>query len=120
MSKRKNAHGSGSYAGPGGNLGYMESPKEAVLRELREECGDSLLVSDPELLSVVHWEEYAPVHYIGIGFVAEYQSGEPRLGEPEKFEAWGWYELADLPEPLFGVMQAYITAYKTGVSYIET
>jgi 8-oxo-dGTP diphosphatase len=108
MSKRRNAHGSGSFAGPGGSLQYMESPKDAVLRELKEECGNSLKISDPKLLCVVHWEEFKPIHYIGFGFIANYIDGEAEITEPEKFESWEWYELNDLPHPLFGVMQSYI------------
>ena len=120
MSKRRNAHGSGSFAGPGGNLHYMESPKEAALRELKEECGISLKISDPKLLCVVHWEEFKPIHYIGFGFIANYIDGEAEITEPEKFESWDWYELNDLPHPLFGVMQSYIDSYKTKMNYIES
>ena len=119
MSQRRNSHGSGSFAGPGGNIEYMESPKEAVLRELKEECGDSLSVSDPELLCVVHWEEYKPVHYIGFGFIANYLESKAEITEPEKFESWEWYDLDNLPQPLFGVMESYIRAYNTNSNYIE-
>ncbi len=119
MSKRKNAHGPGTFAGPGGGLNYMESPKEAVLRELLEECGSELKISEPELLCAVHWEEYAPIHYIGIGFVADYLSGEAQITEPDKFEGWGWYDLNNLPQPLFGVMASYVDAYQNNKPYIE-
>lgn len=120
MSKRYNAHGSGSFAGPGGNLNYMEPPKAAVLRELREECGNSLKVSDPKLLCVVNWEEFKPIHYIGFGFIANYIDGEAQITEPKKFESWDWYDLDDLPQPLFGVMQSYIDSYKSQINYIES
>ncbi len=119
MGKRKNAHGPGTYAGPGGNLGYMESPKDALLREFREECGDEIQISDPKLLCVVHWEEYKPIHYIGICFVADYISGEPMIMEPEKIENWDWYELDNLPSPLFGVMKSYLKAYRENTNYLE-
>ena len=39
LGKRKNSHGSGEYAFPGGHLEYMESYKECALREIAEECG---------------------------------------------------------------------------------
>jgi 8-oxo-dGTP diphosphatase len=120
LGRRKNAHGDGTYASPGGALQYMESPKQAVLRELREECGNSLTVSDPELLCVVNWEEYAPLHQIGIGFVAQYIKGEPQVIEPDKTENWSWYSLDNLPEPLFGIMRDYLEAYNNSLHYLES
>ena len=120
MSKRKNAHGSGTFAGPGGSLEYMESPRSAVLRELKEECGNDIKISDPELLCVVNWEEYAPIHFIGIGFLAIYISVEAEVVEPDKFESWDWYDLRELPRPLFGVMESYLEALTENKSYIES
>jgi 8-oxo-dGTP diphosphatase len=119
LGKRISSHGVGSYAGPGGGVGYMESPKSAIIRELREECGTDITISEPQFLCVVHWEEYAPVHYIGIGFVANLVSGNPRVVENDKIESWDWYDLSGLPQPLFGVMEHYIQALHTSRQYIE-
>ena len=33
--------------------------------------------------------------------IADYDSGEPTVLEPEKAEQWGWYKWDELPKPLF-------------------
>jgi hypothetical protein len=39
--------------------------------------------------------------------------------EPEKCEGWEWYDLNNLPEPLFGCEPVYLEAYKTGKNYFD-
>jgi 8-oxo-dGTP diphosphatase len=63
---------------------------------------------------------YAPKHYVDIGMIAEWESGEPQVMEPEKLESWGWYDLDDLPSPLFNAITNYIEAYKTGRKYFKS
>lgn len=33
--------------------------------------------------------------------ISDYESGEVRIMEPDKFEEWGWFEWDKLPQPLF-------------------
>ena len=40
-------------------------------------------------------------HYITICMVADYESGDVRVMEPEKCSEWGWFEWNNLPFPLF-------------------
>jgi hypothetical protein len=58
-------------------------------------------------------------HYADIGLVADWLSGEPRTMEPEKCEGWAWYNIDNLPQPLFGPVATYIEAYKTGKNYFD-
>lgn len=120
LAKRKNAHGDGTFAGPGGNLNYMETPKAGILREITEECGTSLKITDPKFLCVVNWTEYAPIHYIGVGFTAEWLEGNAEVMEADKFGSWDWYAIDELPEPIFGIMRHYLDAYLDGETYIES
>lgn len=39
LGKRKNAHGTDEYGGPGGHLQYGETAEQTALREIAEECG---------------------------------------------------------------------------------
>lgn len=120
LGKRKNAHGDGEYAGAGGHLEYLETFEETALRELAEEMGDNIKVKNIRLLSVTNLRKYKPKHYIDIGMLAEWVSGEPKVMEPHKIDYWEWFDIDDLPEPLFGTIPNYVEAYKTGKVYFNS
>ena len=115
LGKRKNSHGAGEYSGTGGHLEYLESFEACAKRETREEAG--IEIQNIRFLCLCNLTEYAPKHYVDIGLVADWKSGEPIVMEPEKLELWGWYDIENLPEPLFSLMPRYFQAYKTGKQY---
>ena len=115
LGKRKGSHGSGEYAWPGGHLEYMESIVACAKRETREETG--LEITNVRFLRLVNLKQYAPKHYIDIGLVADWKSGEPCVREPKKIESWAWYDIDNLPRPLFGTIPSYIEAYRTGRNF---
>ncbi len=115
LGKRKNSHGAGEYAFPGGHLEYMESYKACALREIAEECG--IEVDNIRFQYLANIQQYAPRHYVHIGLFADWKSGEPQVLEPEKLEHWGWYDLDHLPQPLFATINKSIEAYKTGRNF---
>jgi 8-oxo-dGTP diphosphatase len=116
MGKRINKEGlgDGQYSGTGGHLEHMESFEECAKRETREEAG--IEIENLRFLCVINLKEYAPKHYVDIGFVADWKSGELKNMEPEKRESWDWFDLDNLPE-LFGSVPIYIKAYKTGKTF---
>src|SRR5688572_17821576 len=113
--KRKGSFGEGLYGGVGGHVEYGETVEQAILRELAEECG--ITVKNLRVLCVSDFLTHSPKHYVDIGFVAEWESGEPQVLEPEKCEGWEWRDMHDLPERIFAPMAGYIEAYKTGKNY---
>jgi 8-oxo-dGTP diphosphatase len=117
LGKRKGSHGEGEYGGTGGHMEHLESFEETALRELLEEAGPDIKVKNMRFLCITNLTAYAPKHYVDVGMVAEWDSGEPQITEPDKKESWGWYDLDNLPSPFFSVMENYITAYKTGQIY---
>lgn len=120
LGKRKGAHGAGEYAGFGEHLEGLESFEDGLLRELAEEGGAELNVHNLQFLCVTNLRKYAPKHYVDIGIIAEWKSGEPKIMEPDKIESWGWHDINNLPEPLFGVIGNYVEAYKTGKVYFNS
>ncbi len=118
LGERISSHGVGEYGGPGGHFEYGESFEESILRELEEEAGSSMQIEQVDYLCTTNLRRYMPKHYVDIGMVAIWKSGEPTVGEPHKLRSWGWYDIdTELPDNLFGCMDNYIEAYKTGKRY---
>lgn len=63
---------------------------------------------------------YGGKHYIDVGVVAEWKSGEPKILEPKKCAGWGYYDLNSLPKPLFAALENYIEAYKSGKNFFDS
>lgn len=115
LGKRKGSHGSGEYSFPGGHLEYMEGFSECAKRETKEECG--IEIDNIRFLYLHNLTEYAPKHYVHIGLIADWKSGEPEVLEPNKCESWDWYELDNLPSPLFKTCPFSIESYQTKKQY---
>ena len=84
---------------------------------MSEETG--LEIENIRFLRLMNLKEYAPKHYIDIGLVADWKSGEPMVREPDKVESWGWYDLDNLPQPLFATEPSYLEALKTGRTFFD-
>lgn len=119
LGTRKGSHGAGELAGPGGHLELGESIEECALRELKEETGSDLIVKNLGFLCFINLRRYMPKHYAHVHMVAQWESGEPKIMEPDKQEGWGWYPIDDLPQLLFGTMPEAVEAYKTGRKFFE-
>ncbi|HWQ35388.1 MAG TPA: NUDIX domain-containing protein [Blastocatellia bacterium] len=113
LGQRRGSHGAGCYAAPGGHLEFGESFAEAARREVREETG--LEITRLRLLSVGNYLFDGTRHYVDVDFVCEAPHGEPQLREPEKCAGWAWYEIDQLPEPLFIVTQRMIESLLSGI-----
>jgi 8-oxo-dGTP diphosphatase len=111
LGKRKGSHGAGQFATPGGHLEYMESFEACAKREVKEETG--MEITDIKFLCLVNLKEYAPKHYVHIALTAQWVEGEPKVLEPEKCEGWDWYDLGNLPKPLFGTYSQQLEALET-------
>lgn len=100
MQKRRNAHGDGTWSFPGGHLEFGETPEACAAREAMEElnCRIRHAQRGPFTNDVFTGEGE---HYITIFVLAEYDSGDIRIMEPDKTEAWKWVSWDDMPHPLF-------------------
>ena len=89
LGKRKNAHGSGTWAFPGGHLEFSESIVDCARREVFEETGIQIknLRYGPYTNDIFIQEEK---HYVTLFVTAEYDSVKPAVKEPHKCEKWVW------------------------------
>ncbi|KAH6663697.1 NUDIX hydrolase domain-like protein [Halenospora varia] len=99
IGKRLNAHGSGTYALPGGHLEFNETPEECAARELMEETGLKVNSNNVQFLTATN--DYMPEdnkHYITMFMVCEREKEDdiPEVLEPDKCEGWEWVCWEDL------------------------
>lgn len=117
LGKRKGSHGEGEFAFPGGHLEYMESFAECAKREVAEECG--VEIENIQFQFLANITRYAPKHYVHIGLLVDWKSGEPKVMEPNKSETWLWYDINNLPEPMFEMCKLAVDSYKSKKIYFD-
>ncbi len=117
LCKRKGSHGEGTYAFPGGHLEYLESFENCARRETQEESG--IEIQDIKFQFLANVGKYAPKHYVHIGLLANWKSGEPKVLEPERADFWNWFDLKELPTPLFEMCELAFDSYRTGKNYYD-
>ncbi len=84
---------------------------------MKEETG--MEISNIRFLRLMNLKIYPGKHYVDIGLIADWKSGEPTRMEPDKCEGWQWYDLTMLPQPLFETVQTFFEAYRTGKNYFD-
>ena len=98
--KRKETHGAGEWAFPGGSLEFGETLEQAAERELEEELG--LKTEDIRVISLSNQLRYLKdgVHCVIIGARAR-AIGEPEIKDPKKIEEIRWFPFDNLPGEMF-------------------
>ncbi|MBX4190177.1 DNA mismatch repair protein MutT, partial [Candidatus Parcubacteria bacterium] len=76
-------------------------------------------VENIRFLILSNLKTYAPKHYVNIGLIADWKSGEPKVMEPDRVESWAWYEMDNFPQPLFSTIPSYVEALKIGVNFVD-
>lgn len=118
LGQRKGSHGEGEWAFPGGHLEHMESILDCARRETKEECG--IEIANIRFLFLSNLKTYAPKHYVHVGLIADWQSGEPQILEPDSCEEWGWFDLNNIPTPLFNTCATSFEARRTGRNFYDS
>lgn len=93
-------HGEGTWTMPGGKIDFGETPHEGAKREAEEETGLNIDKDKLKLISVTN-EVVEDAHFITLGFLCEEFEGEAKVMEPDEITEWRWFDLHNLPEPLF-------------------
>ncbi len=100
LGKRKGAHGSGTWAFPGGHLEFNESIEDCAKREVFEETG--LSVKNTRFATITNDLFYQDdKHYVTLFVVCDHKNGIPQVKEPDKCEKWEWFYWNDFPKPMF-------------------
>ncbi len=117
LGKRQNTFGAGFWGLPGGHLEKDETIEQAALRELKEETG---LTAASAQFAAVFNNNNREEPYIHFGLIAVGVSGEPKVMEPNKFTAWEWFDLKDLPnKDILWVHTPLIKAFKKKIPLID-
>ncbi|QDK02885.1 MutT/NUDIX hydrolase [Streptomyces phage Braelyn] len=119
LGKRKGAHGEGEWALPGGKQEYGETVFETADRELMEECGPKLKVARQRVLCIGDLTAYKGKHFLDVTVACTYMGGDPVVKEPNKCEEWQWFNMANLPTPLFAPIKSIVGAHLYGYNYWE-
>lgn len=94
---------------PGGKIDPFEAVEQCGLRELYEETGLHG-EGEAEILSVSNMR--APgLHTITFGVKFPECRGELSVREPDKFSAWEWFPVSELPEDLFLPARAVLDCF---------
>ena len=96
---RKSNHAKGTWCPPGGHLEYGETQKQAVVREVFEETGLTVLENDIYFAGTTDdFFAESKKQYVTLHFYCTEFSGEPEVCEPQKCELWQWFSLDEWPE----------------------
>jgi 8-oxo-dGTP diphosphatase len=91
----KHAYDSRWYSAPGGGVEAGESPKTAVIRELREELGVEIAVNYLVGMYEVDWGPRTTLVYL---FACEIIGGDLRINQPEEIESFAWFTPKQMPQ----------------------
>jgi ADP-ribose pyrophosphatase YjhB (NUDIX family) len=99
---------------PGGKVEPFESIVHCGQRELTEET--DLVAKDLKIFAIYEFmEQVENYHSITFGAVSHSITGELHNLEPQTFAAWEWFDLADLPAPLFPPSYHLLAAYRISI-----
>lgn len=107
LGKRIGSLGNGTWNCPCGHLEFGELWPECAIRETLEEAG----IKIKNICFVGASNEFFKKenkHYIVISLVADFDSGEVKIMEPDKCEKWEWFNWNNLPSPLFQPIESLL------------
>jgi len=109
-------HGAGSWTMPGGKFEFGESFEDGAKRELMEETG---IVLEKVKVICVNNNKVDDAHFVTVGFFSEFFDGEAQVMEPDEITEWRWFDLDDLPSPLYFPSERILENYELNRVYVK-
>ncbi len=108
-------NGAGTWTMPGGKLHFGETFEKGAKREVLEETG--MVLNNIEILCV-NQDIIETVHFVTMGLFCEDFTGEPKVMEPNEITEWQWFDLNNLPSPLYFPSAKILENYRQKKFYI--
>ena len=108
--------GAGRWTMPGGKLDFGESFEDGIARETLEECG--IIINNPKVICINN-DQVETAHFVTIGLFCDEFEGEAKVMEPDKIVEWHWFELDNLPDPMYFPSLRILENYKHNKFYIK-
>jgi len=103
-------HGEGTWTMPGGKLEFGESFEDAAYRETLEETGIKLNKNNIKLISVTN-DIVHDAHFVTVGFLCTEFEGKAAVMEPDEITRWEWFDINDLPNPMYKSSEKVLKNY---------
>jgi len=109
-------NGAGTWTMPGGKLNFGETFEEGAKREASEETG--ILLNKVNVICV-NQDITKTAHFITISLFSDAFSREPKVMEPDEITEWRWFDLNNLPSPIYFPSAKVLENYKQKKFYIS-
>lgn len=101
---------------PGGKLHFGESFEERARREVMEETRIKL---NKVNVIYVNNDMVETAHFIAIGLFSDDFEGKSKVMEPDEITKWRWFDLNNLPNPIYFSSAKILENYKQNKFYIS-
>lgn len=108
--------GAGKWTMPGGKLHFGESFEDGAVREVEEETG--IKIKNPRLICINN-DAIESAHFVTAGLLSEDFTGNPKVMEPDEITEWKWFDLNNLPSPLYFPTEKILKNYKEKKFYLK-
>jgi len=109
-------HWEGTWTMPWGKMHFGESFEETCARETLEETWIIIDKTKIKIISITN-DIVPDAHFVTIGFLCENFQWEAQVMEPDEITRREWFDLNNLPKPLFFPSEKVIKNYLDGVIY---
>jgi 8-oxo-dGTP diphosphatase len=109
-------NGAGKWTMPGGKLEFGETFEKGATREVMEET--NIKLNKVEVLCVNN-NVVETAHFVTLGLISEDFEGDAKVMEPDEITMWEWFDLNELPSPMYFPSAEVINNYKQKKFYIK-